>query len=122
MSTGRLSREATALVHANGPNVGLAHDLSLKPTAGRYRGASTRSADRDTPKKDCFALPVHMIELTEDLQPPAGLARLVFNPSSDHNRGAKQIGRGVRPGPLCWHQQRPRTKHIGTNYFRRAHL
>jgi hypothetical protein len=34
-----------------------------------------------------------------------------INPSSDHIRGAKQIGRGARHEPQCWRQQRPRTTH-----------
>ena len=41
--------------------------------------------------------------------------------ASDHNRGAKRFGHGARREPRCWHQQRQRTPHIGTNYFQRAH-
>src|SRR6266481_8984412 len=39
------------------------------------------------------------------------------NPSSDRNRDAKRFGHGVRREPRCWHQQRLRTTHIGTNYL-----
>ena len=42
------------------------------------------------------------------------------NPSSDRNRDAKRFGRGARREPRCWHPQRPRTTHIGTNYFQCA--
>ena len=44
------------------------------------------------------------------------------NRSLGHNRGARRFGQGVRREPRCWHPQRPRTMHIGTSYFRRAHL
>ena len=87
----------------------------------RYCCKSRKSNDPENLVKADFLTSLPLQSRSPSSERRSRAATSGVNPSSDHNRGAKRFGRRVRLGPLCWHQQRPRTKHIGTNYFQRAH-